>query len=30
VALVVDDQRAVVGILTKLDLIEHLTRKPTV
>jgi cystathionine beta-synthase len=30
VALVVDEQRAVVGIVTKLDLIEHLTRKPTV
>jgi cystathionine beta-synthase len=30
VALVVDDARTVVGIITKLDLIEHLTRKPTV
>jgi len=30
VALVVDDARAVLGIITKLDLIEHLTRKPSV
>jgi len=30
VALVVDDARAVLGIVTKLDLIEHLTRKPGV
>lgn len=30
VALVVDDARTVVGIITKLDLIEHLTRKPSV
>jgi CBS domain containing-hemolysin-like protein len=30
VALVVDDNRQVVGIVTKLDLIEHLTRKPAV
>ncbi len=30
VALVVDDQRTVLGIVTKLDMIEHLTRKPTV
>ena len=30
VALVVDDNRQVVGIVTKLDLIEHLTRKPSV
>jgi cystathionine beta-synthase len=30
VALVVDEQRTVVGIVTKLDMIEHLTRKPGV
>ncbi len=30
VALVVDDQQQVKGILTKLDLIEHLTRVPAV
>jgi cystathionine beta-synthase len=30
VALVVDDTRTVLGIVTKLDLIEHLTRKPGV
>ncbi len=30
VALVVDDSRAVLGIVTKLDLIEHLTKKPSV
>ncbi len=30
VALVVDASRTVVGILTKLDLIEHLTRRPGV
>src|SRR5690606_28402518 len=30
VALVVDDARTVRGIVTKLDLIEHLTRKPSV
>jgi len=30
VALVVDEQRRVVGLVTKLDLIEHLTRKPGV
>ncbi|MBL8733832.1 MAG: cystathionine beta-synthase [Planctomycetes bacterium] len=30
VALVVDDQRHVLAIVTKLDLIEHLTRKPGV
>lgn len=30
VALVVDDDRRVQGIITKLDLIEHLTRKPSV
>ncbi|MCA8974723.1 MAG: CBS domain-containing protein, partial [Planctomycetes bacterium] len=30
VALVVDESRAVLGILTKLDLIEHLTRRPSV
>ena len=30
VALVVDDQRRVLGIVTKLDMIEHLTRKPSV
>ncbi|HEX5051786.1 MAG TPA: cystathionine beta-synthase [Planctomycetota bacterium] len=30
VALVVDDARTVLGIVTKLDLIEHLTRKPGV
>ncbi len=30
VALVVDDQRTVLGIVTKLDMIEHLTRKPSV
>ncbi|MBL8729155.1 MAG: cystathionine beta-synthase [Planctomycetes bacterium] len=30
VALVVDDARRVVGIVTKLDMIEHLTRKPSV
>ena len=30
VALVVDDDRNVRGILTKLDLIEHLTRRPSV
>ena len=29
VALVVDDTRQLLGILTKLDLIEHLTRKPS-
>ena len=28
VALVVDDERKVLGILTKLDLIEFLTRRP--
>ena len=30
VALVVDDQRRLLGILTKLDLIDHLTRQPAV
>jgi cystathionine beta-synthase len=30
VALVVDEQKAVLGIVTKLDMIEHLTRKPSV
>jgi cystathionine beta-synthase len=30
VALVVDDHRHVLGLVTKLDLIEHLTRKPGV
>src|SRR5262245_7950848 len=30
VALVVDETRTVLGIVTKLDLIEHLTRKPGV
>ena len=30
VALVVDDARTVLGIVTKLDMIEHLTRKPSV
>ena len=30
VALVVDDDRNVLGLITKLDLIEHLTRKPSV
>ena len=30
VALVVNRERAVVGIVTKLDLIEHLTRRPSV
>jgi len=30
VALVVDDARSVLGIVTKLDMIEHLTRKPSV
>lgn len=30
VALVVDEERRVLGIITKLDLIEHLTRKPSV
>jgi cystathionine beta-synthase len=30
VALVVDEARTVVGIVTKLDMIEHLTRKPSV
>ena len=30
VALVVDGDRRVLGIITKLDLIEHLTRKPSV
>ena len=30
VALVVDEERNVQGIITKLDLIEHLTRKPSV
>ncbi|HEB52639.1 MAG TPA: pyridoxal-phosphate dependent enzyme, partial [bacterium] len=30
VALVVDDDRRVLGIITKLDLIEHLTRRPSV
>jgi cystathionine beta-synthase len=30
VALVVDEARTVCGIVTKLDMIEHLTRKPTV
>jgi len=30
VALVVDDARTVVGIVTKLDMIEHLTKKPAV
>ena len=29
VALVVDEERNVVGIITKLDMIEHLTRKPS-
>jgi cystathionine beta-synthase len=29
IALVVDESRAVLGIVTKLDLIEHLTRKPS-
>jgi len=30
VALVVDDARTVLGIVTKLDMIEHLTKKPAV
>jgi cystathionine beta-synthase len=30
VAIVVDDQRAVIGILTKMDLIEMLARKPQI
>jgi cystathionine beta-synthase len=30
VALVVDNERHVQGIITKLDLIEHLTKKPSV
>jgi cystathionine beta-synthase len=30
VALVVDDSRAVLGIVTKLDMIEHLTKRPGV
>ena len=30
VALVVDEHRTVLGIVTKLDMIEHLTRKPSV
>src|SRR5262245_3331747 len=30
VALVVDDRRRVVGLITKLDMIEHLTRRPAV
>ena len=30
VALVVDDQRRVQGLITKLDMIEHLTRRPAV
>ena len=30
VALVVDDDLTVSGIITKLDMIEHLTRKPSV
>ena len=30
VALVVDDDRSVLGIITKLDLIDHLTKKPSV
>ena len=30
VALVVDDDRNVLGLITKLDLIEHLTKKPSV
>ena len=30
VALVVDDDRTVRGLITKLDLIEHLTRKTSV
>lgn len=30
VALVVDESRTVLGLVTKLDMIEHLTRKPSV
>jgi cystathionine beta-synthase len=30
VAIVVDDQRAVIGILTKMDLIEMLARRPQI
>ena len=30
VALVVDQNSAVLGLITKLDMIEHLTRRPTV
>ena len=30
VALVIDDDRKVLGLLTKLDLIEYMTRKPAV
>ena len=30
VALVVDDDRHVLGLITKLDLIEHLTKRPAV
>jgi cystathionine beta-synthase len=30
VALVVDDRRRVLGLITKLDMIEHLTRRPAV
>ena len=30
VALVVDDARTVLGIVTKLDMIEHLTKRPGV
>ena len=29
-AIVVDDRRQILGIVTKLDLIDHLTRHPTV
>jgi cystathionine beta-synthase len=30
IALVVDDRRRVLGLITKLDMIEHLTRRPAV
>jgi cystathionine beta-synthase len=30
IAIVVDDQRAVIGILTKMDLIELLARRPQI
>jgi CBS-domain-containing membrane protein len=30
VAIVVDDQRSVIGILTKMDLIELLARRPQI